>query len=687
MAIETIQSQANKTINTLKQKGVTNASQITTLEKQLKESQEALKSAQSQTEENAKRIATLEAAKKSGIAATAAHVAILKSKQKAELEKKHANIYEKQQKKIENKQSELQAALTRAQQSEEKLTAATRKLEEFEAETAAARAKIQEMTVQTNQRVQRQINDELKQTKDRVLTSLGTIKKLENAEKQKKIEELLNELQETKSVERVKQIETEIIELLDKPQILLLLNKIRSGEKADRDLNRGTLDTEELIGDTRTAKINGSAFIRKKLKNFRSEYVNVFFNGPSGSGKTTLFEGFTGKNLDKNTEMRVTAYVPTFTFTNGILEISDKVVNITYGEFKKNYIRSTPFNPQSSRAHMSYEITTTKNNRNSFGGREKLRVFDLAGAENPMAIMFLTFGFNIFDKEYMSPDSWKNMSEIPQNIIEKKNKEIFEFLKHINSGTLANFLTSRKLTMTEQNAYRIFLRDTTPRNSDGLSKLAETFIFWLLYGANAKIENKPTTNSNDYIKILKHHRHKKVIELKQNSSFYNRKIHHTYDDMIVCKFLYESFKRMIEGFYITRSLFSLRYAFTSASAKISDSLTKLREMKVNSKHIAPFTNSQNSMSIDFKDKTLAATISEKFKNSSTPFVPIPENMSSIKYGTKFLNEVLKEDGEVQYKNLIVGVVNGNPPITTKDQQQVAINYLKTLTPTGGSIKK
>lgn len=733
-----IQEQANKTINELKTQGLAKNSQIKNLEAQLKESQNELKKAQLQKEENAKLISTLKVAKTTSLVATAVKILRLKAEQTATLQRvqeetnekakqkleRQASNYEKQKTELEKKQAELTQALSRANSSEAKLAEAIKRLENLEQEVTEASLKAKEIIGQPNiTTVLRNIegattpenlnnvhkqhisiinkNNSLKtalksrqeklikvrETKQRVLTSLGAIKEFKSAEKQGRLKKLKAELIRAKNLTRIQKLESEITDLLDKPQIILLLNKIPAGKKAASDLNTGTLDSMELIGDTSAAKKNGSEFIREKLINFRADHVNVFFNGPSGSGKTTLFEGFTGKNLDTNTEIKVTAYIPTFTFTNGVLKISDRVQkNITYGEFKTNYIRPTPFNPQSSRAHMSYEITTTKNNRNSFGGKEKLRVFDLAGAENPMAIMFLTFGFNIFDEQYMNSSSWDNMGEIPQTIIKKQNKEIMSFLMYINSDTLAQFLKGlgRPLRIEEQNTYKEFLKaDENSRNSDGLSKLAETFIFWLIYGSTASpVSTKPGRNSDKYINILKYHRHKTVSELKQNSSFYNSKIPSTYDDMIVCKFLYESFKRMIEGFYITRSLFSLRYAFTSASADISGSLAGLKKMKVNSKHIAPFTNSKNSMSINFKDQRLAATISKKFKNSSTPFVPIPDNMSEINYTTNFLNQVLEKDGNIQYKNLIVGVVNGNPPDSIKDQQKVAIDYLKTLTPAG-----
>ncbi len=383
---------------------------------------------------------------------------------------------------------------------------------------------------------------------------------------------------------------------------------------------------------------------------------------------------------------------------------------MSFNIFSEKYIRPTPFNPQSSRAHMSYEMIISENKKSNFGGKEKLRVFDLAGAENPMAIMFRTFGFNAFAGIHET--RWKDMGT-PPTIKGSPSKSVDVFFNKTTSVKTSN---------------------------DDLSTLAKTFIFHFLFQSSQSVSELPKFRPGYYdIKVaqnstkgtkrekivikpdihhelLMHYRGKTIADLcngRESGNDFNKIIPLHYGGIIdqitkklrrilptdgtnytnrdknplVSVFLYESFKRVIEGFYITRSLFSLRYAFTSSGASTNGALEGLKKLNVNSKTIAPFIDKDESMQINFADPTVGAKLSS-FGSNPVPFVPMPQNRS-ITYKTRFLEEVLKKDGSVQYKNLIVGVVNGNPgdDDELRKQQQVAINYLKTLTPTGGSIKK
>ena len=107
----------------------------------------------------------------------------------------------------------------------------------------------------------------------------------------------------------------------------------------------------------------------------RDQMYNVMLMGPSGSGKTSLYESLVDK-------IKVAAIVPQFTFAKysegqvvkAALMVSDKWETLTTAEFDQKYIRKTPLNDQSSRAHLYVD-------------HGAMRYFDMAGSEDTRLLM------------------------------------------------------------------------------------------------------------------------------------------------------------------------------------------------------------------------------------------------------------------------------------------------------------
>ena len=107
----------------------------------------------------------------------------------------------------------------------------------------------------------------------------------------------------------------------------------------------------------------------------RDQMYNVMLMGPSGSGKTSLYESLVDK-------IKVAAIVPQFTFAKysegqvvkAALMVSDKLETLTTAEFDQKYIRKTPLNDQSSRAHLYVD-------------HGAMRYFDMAGSEDTRLLM------------------------------------------------------------------------------------------------------------------------------------------------------------------------------------------------------------------------------------------------------------------------------------------------------------
>lgn len=515
---------------------------------------------------------------------------------------------------------------------------------------------------------------------------------------------------------KINAIEADIklTDILDKPQIILLVNRISKTNNITRDLREPIKNIEnkiELIptdGDISVESVQ--KFARDKLKNkieqFKSEKLNMFFYGPSGSGKTTMFNAVKSENGSSIGEREnVIAFVPQFTFENGKITIKDTILKSTenftfnYEKFKTRYIRSTPFNKDSSRAHMCTEEDVAFGNKN-------MKLYDLAGAENPMAILLKTFGFNPFE---VMEDSLFGQLNI--NLVSDTDTADLR----LKSAEKPDYLTFKKL-YTNYYKYKMFLI-----NSDkNLHKFALIFVVILMFGVTTIGNAKIARGNNEVAKFMYDNKTKTMGELEGTLSHVqvikdmiiaetdpDKKAHHFTNDTPLLVFLIESFKRSVEGFYIIRSLYMMNYTLSSAALSnsnkiISEFFRKKQETISSESRLpvsdvpdgftagvdagadtaarapgAPEAKQQPGFTINFLNKPTQRKLAS-FKDQGQMIVPVPKTGPT--YKTALLKYILSlSKGKDGYKNCIVGVINGSAKDDILKQQITAVNYLKTLT--------
>ena len=410
-------------------------------------------------------------------------------------------------------------------------------------------------------------------------------------------------------------LEIRFADIADKPRIYLFLNQF-DGKNIPPYAQLGSIQTFAAGNNNVTNAVttmndivNDYTSIKNKKK------LNLFFIGPSGSGKTFLFNKYLGKKITK-----VTAYYPTFDYNlkSGTLTISDTSKEMYYSEFKERFIRPTPFNPESSRAHMSYQ-------------NGDVTAFDLAGTENPMAIMYKSLGYNIFETQY-----WEKFSSASVASHASKRGPLGEEVKDL--------LLALKL----------------PKTGVGLSGLDE-MVFLYVYWNYIHKEAGWLTKINGIINPIK-----KIIIRKSDAT----KIKMMVD-------VFNDIKRVFEGFWITRSLHALNLLFTKNSYKnlVSKTTTTLIGSNIARSNI---TKSNGGFEIQIKelvnDKYKTSNFVEQLggisNNQSANFIIL--NKTEPSYETNFVAG-LKKSGN---SNCLFGVVNDKSIF--KVQRKAAINYLKSL---------
>ena len=398
-------------------------------------------------------------------------------------------------------------------------------------------------------------------------------------------------------------LETRFADIAGKPRIYLFLNKV---------VGKNLPNYAQLNGiKTFTAGDKNVDNAVNTMKKIVSEYtsiknkknLNLFFIGPSGSGKTFLFSKYLGGQIKDETF--VTAYYPTFNYNleSGILTISDTSKKMPYSTFVEDFIHPTPFNPDSSRAHMSYQ-------------NGDVTMFDLAGTENPMAIMYKSLGYNIFETKYWAKFSSASVSDI---------------LKRFATKTVVNQL----LAALE-----------LPSNGVGLSGLDQMvflYVFW------------------NYID-------RKVGPIERvTMRFRQKKINPSELQLLVE--IFNNIKRVFEGFWITRSLHALNLLFTKNEYKNLASKTETKLIG---------TNTRQGFQIQIKELVKGKYQNSNFvkqlggisNNQSANFIIL--NKTNPSYKTNFVTGLLNSGNN----NCLFGVVNAQSKFP--DQRQAAIDYLQSL---------
>jgi predicted nucleic acid-binding Zn-ribbon protein len=444
-------------------------------------------------------------------------------------------------------------------------------------------------------------------------------------------------------------LERNYADVIGKPRIYLFLNQFKNNKNQFISAPSG-IEGVALSGTENNARKSSTEKIKEIIKTYGDNKVNLFFTGPSGSGKTTMFQSYlASKNMNIN-NTRVTAYYPTFKYNlDGTLTINDAIEEMPYSKFVENFIRPTPFNKTSSRAHMSVQVGD-------------VTVFDLAGTENPLAIMWNSLGFNIFETKF-----WGFANQSFDTIYDQRGDAV-----ELYSAIFGSNAPYKKL--------------------EGLDEMAALFIYWNFArrpGIIKKATSKATTLAARFMG-------------KKPGTFNDIKTIMQYDPTVKTeggktygKWMFESIKRVFEGFYITRSLFSLKLLFSKSkyyNKNIANGFKNMASQEIGT--ILPGkNNSNNGFSVKLKDlkgarrltngtlvggtieaSQFVKSLSGIKQNASGKFLILDKANPS--YTTKLLQST-KASGN---KNCIIGVVNANPAIenSKRSQQKTAVEYLQSL---------
>ena len=487
-------------------------------------------------------------------------------------------------------------------------------------------------------------------------------------------------------------------EIFGRPKKFIFFNKVPANGNGIFEASNMT------IPNIKTFQLGamGNAFTKQLQQNFATinssfgdNPINVFFVGPSGSGKTTLFKDYTGStNLKK---LRgITVYKPTLTYdmNQGILYFSDEIKeNYDYSTFARQFIRPTPFNPQSSRAHMSIM------------NGEKRRVFDLAGKESPVAISELALGFNVFNSNYWklerttlstlvgskSEDTRKSISKLLTNLGISKTVSISELDEIIVLFIYVNFINKKSTILGKiKNKVTSVLFSTWKKKKQVNSEFGfEMFKGILDSNENAKLSDyfsSISTNSDliDLKFISEYDSYKANIVTDFGLS--NRIPKDLQGKTTVVRYIFEMMKRVFEGVYITRSLFSLKFLFDPSKKNISKNLAEFTIAGINenmrfgmkvkkcrpdlpSKVKCLFTSEGNEPLYNQTQKNIK---NNKAKNN---FVVLPLSTSEFKYKTSFYKDI--EDKN--FKNCLIGVISDFETLPSKvKQQRQSLEFFKKI---------
>ena len=535
-----------------------------------------------------------------------------------------------------------------------------------------------------------------------------TFRKMINANLEKNIPQTIkNQIQTLKTklpqnddllLKNLATYESNYREIFGRPKKFIFFNKVPANGNGIFEASNMT------IPNIKTFQLGamGNAFTKQLQQNFATinssfgdNPINVFFVGPSGSGKTTLFKDYTGStNLKK---LRgITVYKPTLTYdmNQGILYFSDEIKeNYDYSTFARQFIRPTPFNPQSSRAHMSIM------------NGEKRRVFDLAGKESPVAISELALGFNVFNSNYWklerttlstlvgskSEDTRKSISKLLTNLGISKTVSISELDEIIVLFIYVNFINKKSTILGKiKNKVTSVLFSTWKKKKQVNSEFGfEMFKGILDSNENAKLSDyfsSISTNSDliDLKFISEYDSYKANIVTDFGLS--NRIPKDLQGKTTVVRYIFEMMKRVFEGVYITRSLFSLKFLFDPSKKNISKNLAEFTIAGINenmrfgmkvkkcrpdlpSKVKCLFTSEGNEPLYNQTQKNIK---NNKAKNN---FVVLPLSTSEFKYKTSFYKDI--EDKN--FKNCLIGVISDFETLPSKvKQQRQSLEFFKKI---------
>lgn len=410
--------------------------------------------------------------------------------------------------------------------------------------------------------------------KDIVLRAIQIIKSTKNETVNIKN---LSELESWIADPNIKKFNTAIKPILEKifniPEIVLFLNESTSNNNI---ATFGASKNEGFeVARVPPGAVNKQVFYKILLPFTEppKKELDIFMLGVTGSGKTTLVDSLyqyvTNVKIDRKIggvfrAQKVSVFKPVFNVfmdnqnkTRILISENYSERDTTYDNYVKNFIRPTPFNPESSRAHVVYTLPPMRGGNTLLKGPlgkgvSTLNIVDLCGNESPIAMSMACFGMNIFEHmgtpvSYLQTISGTKiltgLNDLTQYIIKPFNKRkqsdedkivknVLNDLKKIPDDRIKTMFNQIK----PETIFEIFVminlcKFIKAKPDDEFTRMMQT--------PNAKIAR---LNPPDVVK-------KFIADTPQIKEY------------SVAKYMFEMSKRCFEGLYITRSLEELKTVF------------------------------------------------------------------------------------------------------------------------------
>jgi hypothetical protein len=410
--------------------------------------------------------------------------------------------------------------------------------------------------------------------KDIVLRAIQIIKSTKNETVNIKN---LSELESWIADPNIKKFNTAIKPILEKifniPEIVLFLNESTSNNNI---ATFGASKNEGFeVARVPPGAVNKQVFYKILLPFTEppKKELDIFMLGVTGSGKTTLVDSLyqyvTNVKIDRKIggvfrAQKVSVFKPVFNVfmdnqnkTRILISENYSERDTTYDNYVKNFIRPTPFNPESSRAHVVYTLPPMRGGNTLLKGPlgkgvSTLNIVDLCGNESPIAMSMACFGMNIFEHmgtpvSYLQTISGTKiltgLNDLTQYIIKPFNKRkqsdedkivknVLNDLKKIPDDRIKTMFNEIK----PETIFEIFVminlcKFIKAKPDDEFTRMMQT--------PNAKIAR---LNPPDVVK-------KFIADTPQIKEY------------SVAKYMFEMSKRCFEGLYITRSLEELKTVF------------------------------------------------------------------------------------------------------------------------------
>jgi hypothetical protein len=410
--------------------------------------------------------------------------------------------------------------------------------------------------------------------KDIVLRAIQIIKSTKNETVNIKN---LSELESWIADPNIKKFNTTIKPILEKifniPEIVLFLNESTSNNNI---ATFGASKNEGFeVARVPPGAVNKQVFYKILLPFTEppKKELDIFMLGVTGSGKTTLVDSLyqyvTNVKIDRKIggvfrAQKVSVFKPVFNVfmdnqnkTRILISENYSERDTTYDNYVKNFIRPTPFNPESSRAHVVYTLPPMRGGNTLLKGPlgkgvSTLNIVDLCGNESPIAMSMACFGMNIFEHmgtpvSYLQTISGTKiltgLNDLTQYIIKPFNKRkqsdedkivknVLNDLKKIPDDRIKTMFNQIK----PETIFEIFVminlcKFIKAKPDDEFTRMMQT--------PNAKIAR---LNPPDVVK-------KFIADTPQIKEY------------SVAKYMFEMSKRCFEGLYITRSLEELKTVF------------------------------------------------------------------------------------------------------------------------------